>query len=104
MGQLVSVTKHQTATRGVLRFETNRALTGTGHESYASSCRIEGNRPPDELARRLFAMGDGEQVGGVHIFSNIITVELAPHGADLGIEDIIRDLYTHYLPGVTPSL
>jgi hypothetical protein len=104
MGQLVSVVKQSTAKNGIIRYETNRSLTGSGHETYVAGREIVSDRAPDELAKRLFAMGDGQQVQAIHIFSNIVTVELAPHGSADGIETLIRDLYTHYLPGVTPSL
>jgi hypothetical protein len=58
---------------------------------------VEGERPPDVLARRLFERGG---IDGVHVNGNVITVHLA-RGADAaGIAEIIGDLYTHYRPGV----
>jgi hypothetical protein len=97
MGQPVTVREVPSAHAGVVRFETNRALTGTGHENYAAGEEIFGNRPPDAIARRLFERGG---IDRVHVNSNVITVELARgHDAE-GIEEIIGDLYTYYRPGV----
>ena len=101
MGQPVSVTRKPTTQRGVVRFELNRSVTGMGHERYTSPPDPGHTRPADELARRLFAQGD---VAAVSLYSNQVTVELAPHGSDQGLQDIIEGLYTHYLPGVLPSI
>ena len=97
MGQPVTVIEKPSSVGGVVRFEINRTLTGMGHERYLADQLVEGDRPPDELARRLFARGG---IDGVHINSNVITVHLS-RGADTeGITGIIEDLYTHYRPGV----
>lgn len=97
MGQPVSVIEKPSSQSGVVRFEINRTLTGMGHERYLAGEPVEGDRPPDELARRLFARGG---IDGIHINSNVITVQLA-RGADTGgIVEIISDLYTYYRPGV----
>lgn len=97
MGQPVTVIEKPSSVGGVVRFEINRTLTGMGHERYLAGQRVEGDRPPDELARRLFERGGIE---GVHINSNVITLHLE-RGADTeGITSIIEDLYTHYRPGV----
>jgi hypothetical protein len=99
MGQLVAVTEKPSATRGVVRFEINRSLSGMGHERFSSVADAWGNTPSDELARRLFATG---QVRAVHVYGNIITVDLAKgHDAD-GLADILRDLYQYWKPGVEP--
>ena len=74
MGQLVAVTEKPSSTPGVVRFEINRTLSGQGHERFRSVLDAHGNTPSDELARRLFGTG---QVAGVHVYSNIITVEQA---------------------------
>lgn len=97
MGQPVSVLEKPTATPGVVRFETNRAFTGTGHELYSEGDEILGERPPDLIARRLFDRGGIERV---HINSNVITVTIARGGDTEGIAGIIGDLYTYYRPGV----
>ena len=73
MGQLVAVTEKPSSTPGVVRFEINRTLSGQGHERFRSVLDAHGNTPSDELARRLFGTG---QVAGVHVYANIITVDL----------------------------
>ncbi len=100
MGQPIAVVRKPTTQPNLVRFEINRTLTGTGHERYGVGGEISGDRPPDELARRLIAAGG---VRGVHIHSNVITVELEPGAKGEGFEEVIRELYIHYRPGVTPS-
>ena len=58
----------------MVRFETNRNLTGMGHERYRMGDAILGHRHVDELARRLFAAGG---VDSIHVYANVITVDLA---------------------------
>lgn len=99
MGQLVAVTEKQSSTRGVVRFEINRSLSGMGHEHFASAADAWGATPSDELARRLFATG---QVGAVHVYGNMITVDLHKGSDAAGLADIIRDLYQYWKPGVEP--
>ncbi|MGI9120518.1 MAG: NifU N-terminal domain-containing protein [Acidimicrobiales bacterium] len=99
MGQAITVVEKPSAVPGVMRFETNRSLTGTGHERYRSGHAVAGHRPPDELARRLFDHGG---VDGVHIYSNIITVDLADGFDGAGLREIVHDLFIHYRPGVLP--
>jgi hypothetical protein len=94
MGQPIVVAEQPSSShRGVVRFETNRALTGMGHERYPSREAASGVRPPDELARRLFDHGG---VAGVHINSNIITVDLERGYTSDGMREIIEDLYLYY--------
>jgi hypothetical protein len=38
----------------------------------------------------------------VHIYSNVITVDLAPGGSADGLQDVIHGLFIHYVPGVLP--
>ncbi|MFK8022645.1 MAG: hypothetical protein AB8G26_01670 [Ilumatobacter sp.] len=99
MGQLVAVTEKQSATPGVVRFELNRTLSGQGHERFASVDDAYGATPSDELARRLFATG---QVGAVHVYSNIVTVDLAKGFDSDGLADVVRDMYQYWKPGVEP--
>lgn len=99
MGQLVGVVERASTSPGVVRFETNRALSGQGHERYASVADAWGVRPTDELARRLFATG---RVHTVHVYANIVTVELERGATSDGLSDIVRDLYQYWLPGVEP--
>ena len=93
MGQPIVVVEKPTQTPGIARFETNRSLTGMGHERYASSEDILGERPVDELARRLFASGG---VTAVHANGSVVTVELADGWTGDRLLDIIRGLYIHY--------
>ena len=93
MGEIVNVVERRSSRPGIVRFETNRVLSGTGHDRYTADHPVEGNRPVDELARRLFARGG---IDAVHINSSVVTVDLAD-GADTdGLADIIRGLYTFY--------
>ena len=97
MGQLIKVTERRGTKRGRLVFDLNRSLTGMGHERYRSLADVVANRPCDVLARRLL-----EQPGvrAVHIYSNVVTVELAPGASGDGLIDIITDLFTYYREGV----
>lgn len=99
MGQMVAVTEKPSTSRGVVRFELNRSLTGMGHEHFASADEAYGVTPSDVLARRMFATG---QVVAVHVYANIVTVDLAKgHGSE-GLADIVRELYQYWKPGVEP--
>src|SRR5688500_4708526 len=93
MGQPITVVEKRSNRPGVLRFEINRPLTGMGHERYTAGEPIEANRPPDELARRLFEQGGVE---AVHIYDNMITVELDRGATGEGLIDVIRELFLHY--------
>jgi len=97
MGQPVTVIEKHSRRGGIVRYELNRSLTGTGHEIYRAGQQIDGDRPPDELARRLFAHGGIEIVS---INSSVVTVDLRKGGRSDGIKEIIEDLYTYYRPGV----
>ena len=99
MGQPITVVEKPTSKPGVVRFELNRSLTGMSHEHYHRIEDADGHRPPDVLARKLFERGG---IDGVHVYSNVITVDLAKGGTTHGIVDLIRDLYIYYLPGVLP--
>jgi hypothetical protein len=97
MGQPVTVLEKPSSRPGIVRFEINRTLTGTGHERYPAGAPVVGDRPPDVLARRLLDHGG---VDAVHINSNVITVELAGGSTGEGLAEVIGDLYTYYRPGV----
>lgn len=99
MGQLVAVTEKPSSRSGVVRFELNRALTGMGHERFASAADASGPRPAAELARRLFETG---QVDGVHVYSNIVTVEMARGGNPDRLTEVLRTLYRYWQPGMQP--
>lgn len=95
MGQPINVVEKPSRTPGVARFETNRSLTGMGHERYSSADDIIDSRAVDELARRLFATGG---VRTVHVNGSVITVELVDGWVGDRLLDTIRGLYIHYPP------
>jgi len=99
VGQPITVVERPTTRDDVVRFEINRSLTGMGHERYRSREDATGPRPPDELARRLFDHGGVE---AVHVYSNVITVDLLPGATSAGMVDVIDGLFIHYVPGVLP--
>ena len=99
MGQPITVVEKPTRRADVVVFETDRSLTGMGHERYRSREDATGARPPDELARRLFDAGG---VDAVHVYSNIITVDLAEGASGEGLLDVVHRLFIHYVPGVLP--
>ena len=101
MGQPIVVTSSPTARPGVWRFDTNRVLTGMAHERYHRDRPVVGDRPPDELARRLFEQG---AVDEVHVYGNVVTVTLARGRGPDGIGEVIEGLYTYYREGVTPAI
>jgi len=97
MGQLITVTRKPSVRSDVAIFELNRSLTGMGHERFRSAADATRDKPHEELARRLFATGGAE---GVHIYSNMVTVDLAAGADPDAMADIIRDLFTYYREGV----
>jgi hypothetical protein len=103
MGQPVAVVEKPSTSPGIVRFEANRTLTGMGHERFASAGDAIGPRPAAELARRLFATG---KVAGVHIYANMITVDLAGDHTGTsdtgGLLDVVRDLHKYWMPGMEP--
>jgi hypothetical protein len=99
MGQPITVEEKSSATPGIVRFELNRSLTGMGHERYPSRESATKDRIVDELARRLFDTG---KVGAVHIYSNVVTVDLAKGMDATGLGQVIHDLFIYYTPGVVP--
>ena len=101
MGQPITVVKKRSSKPVVVRFEINRSLTGMGHERYRSVEDATGDRPPDVLARHLFEHGG---VAAVHVYSNMITVELTDDGSARGMRELIEELFIHYREGVQPSI
>ena len=95
MGQPINVVEKPSSTPGVARFETNRSLTGMGHERYASVDDILDDRPVDELARRLFDSGGVTQV---HANGSMVTVHLTDGWTGEKLLDVIRGLYIYYPP------
>lgn len=99
MGQAITVTEKPTAKPGVVRFETNRNLTGMGHRRFTSPSDAMEDRPVDALARKLFEHGG---VDAVHVYGNVVTVDLSKGASGEWIAEIIHDLFVHYRPGVLP--
>jgi len=94
MGQpIVVVEKPSIANPGLVRFETNRAITGMGHERYVAGAEVRGDRPPDELARRLLARGG---IAAIHINGSVVTVDLEKGHSSDGLKQVIEDLYIFY--------
>jgi len=96
MGQIVNVVERPSPRPGIVRFETNRVLSGTGHDRFVATAPVEGNRTVDELARRLFARGG---VASVHVNGGMVTVDLEKGYSSDGLADLIRGLYTFYGDG-----
>lgn len=100
MGQLVAVVEKPSSIPGVIRFEANRALTGQGHETFATADDAVGPRPAAVLARRLL---DSGQVESVHVYSNQVTVHLLRGFMGTGLDEVVRDLYQYWKPGMEPQ-
>ena len=52
MGQPVAVEEKRSVVAATVRFETNRSLTGMGHERFASAAEAKGTRPAAVVADR----------------------------------------------------
>ena len=101
MGQMVGVVERKSTMPGVVRFELNRSLSGMGHERFASVVDAIGSTPSASLARQLFATG---KVDSVHVYSNIVTVDVAKGYDSAGLADIVREMYRYWKPGVEPPV
>ena len=99
MGQLVAVEQKAGGASTIVRFETNRSLTGMGHERFTSAAEAKGPRPAAVIARRFFEAG---HVSWVHVYGNIITASLEAGASQAGLNDIVRDLYQYWKPGMVP--
>ena len=97
MGKPLTVVEKPASMHGYIRFETNRWLTGMGHERYLADDPIQRDRPPDRLARRLFETGKVEEA---HVYGQSVTVRLCSGCDASGLKEVIEDLYTYYRPGV----
>jgi hypothetical protein len=93
MGQPITVIEKPSSNPAVLRFETNRPLSGMGHERYTEPPAEILQRPVDELARRLFAAGG---IDSVHINGSVVTVTLGGGRTGAGLADVVRHLFLHY--------
>lgn len=99
MGQPVAVVAKPSNTPGILRLEANRNLTGMGHERFRSPAEAIGPRPSAVLARRLFETG---KVDAVHVYLNMVTVDLSRGHTPEGLDEILENLYIYYTPGFVP--
>jgi hypothetical protein len=97
MGQLVGVVEKRSSTPGVVRFELNRSLSGMGHERFMSLLDADGGTPSSALARQLFSTG---KVAAVHVYGNVVTVDLERGYDSAGLSDIVREMYRYWKPGV----
>jgi hypothetical protein len=93
MGQPITVVEKHSSNPAVMRFETNRPLSGMAHERYTEAPPEILGRPVDELARRLLGTGD---VDSVHINGSVVTVTLKGGRNGAGLGDIVRQLFRHY--------
>ena len=102
MGQAITVTVRPGVRGDVRNFELNRSLTGMQTQRYTAADTVTGTKPPDELARRLFALG----VSAVTIYSSVVTV-VAPtdEWATLQpkVEETITNLFIYYRDGELPA-
>ena len=102
MGQPITVTVRSGVRGDVRHFELNRSLTGMQTLRYKAGQEITGTKPPDELARRLFALG----VSAVTIYSSVVTV-VAPaeqwSSLQPRVEDTIVNLFIFYRDGQLPA-
>lgn len=101
MGQQVAVIERPSTQPGVVRFETNRSLTGMGHERFISVLEATGPRPAATIARQLLTTG---KVDSVHVYGNVVTVELSRGYTSAGLADVVRDLYQYWKPGMEPQV
>lgn len=99
MGQPVSVTQKPSATAGRVRFELNRSLTGQGHERYTAAVVSRTGKPSDVLANRFFETGN---VNAVHVYGNMITVDVKPGSSGDSLIKVVEDLYQYWTPGKVP--
>ena len=99
MGQLVAVEQKAGGASTVVRFETNRSLTGSGHERFTSAAEAKGPRPAAVIARRFFEAG---HVSWVHVYGNCITASLEAGASQASLNEIVRDLYQYWKPGMVP--
>jgi hypothetical protein len=97
MGQQVAVVERLSPRPGVVRFETNRSLTGMGHEHFKSLADAVGPRPAAALARLLLSTG---KVDSVYMYGNIVSVDVAKGFTADGLGDVVRNMYQYWKPGM----
>jgi hypothetical protein len=94
VGQPVAVTPLAEQPARLLRFEANRSLTGMGHEHYTSLDQAVG---PGSLPPSPAACCQTGQVDSVHVYGNIVTVDLHKGYTGDSLSPIIEDP-VHLLP------
>jgi hypothetical protein len=99
MGQPVAVVEKPTTRPGLVRFEANRNFTGMGHERFTAADQAVGERPSAVIARRFFETG---RVQAVHVYQNMVTVDLKKGYTGEGLLDVLENLYIYYRPGFVP--
>jgi hypothetical protein len=99
MGQPVTVIEVPSSQPGVVRYRTNRPLTGMGHEIYRSMADVDAapDKPASRIGRILIEQGGVESV---HLNGNVITVQLGHAGSDTGFKQLIEEVFIYYRPGV----
>ena len=103
MGQPITVTVRPGVRGDVKHFELNRSLTGMQTHRYTDAEPVTGTKPPDELARRLFALGP---VSALTIYSSVVTVVAPAEQWDAlrpQVEDTIVNLFIYYRNGQLPA-
>jgi hypothetical protein len=99
VGQPVAVVPKPSTRPGLLRFEANRNLTGMGHERFTSAEDAVGDRPAAKLARRFFDTG---HVDAVHVYMNMVTVDMRAGHDGEALQKELEDLYLYYYEGFVP--
>lgn len=99
MGQPVTVIETPSSHPGVVRFRTNRPLTGMGHELFRSQADVDAapDKPATRVAAALFARGG---VQSVQLNGNVITVQLDRTDSAPGLKELIEELFIYYREGV----
>lgn len=97
MGQQVAVVEKPSPRPGALRLETNRSLTGMGHERFTSVHDAVGPRPAAALARLLLSTG---KVDSVYMYGNIISLDITTGFSAEGLSDVVRNMYQYWKPGM----
>jgi hypothetical protein len=93
MGQEITVSARRGANPSIMFFDLNRSLTGMAIERYASTDEAPGDRPPDVLARRLFALGATK----VSVYSSVVTVEAPAERWDALLPEVTRTIENLFL-------
>ena len=95
MGQKVAITRLPSRPE-IVRWEANRNFTGMGHERYRVGSPVVGDTPSAKVAQLLLDTG---KVAAVHVYGNIIDVDLAKGRESDGLDDIVSNMYQYWTPG-----